>query len=637
MPLSPLYASISSPCRDLQFVFIRGSGAAQNNSKEWQSFQSSVDTNMANANLSYEVTDLEYPAVGLDNLFILVDTVIGAGNVGDFADSVSAGTSNLVEYYQKTNSACPATKWVLFGYSQGAKVLAAALSKLDSRKVIYAATFGDPNLYLPEGAGLIPPACMGRDFSDYRVYVPNCRTSGGILGARNPYIPTEYSGKLGLWCNDSDLICGSSKNLFINSGHLEYHEYAGIPSATELAIRKVRSIFPEQFYIAEDPKLAAMDTAFLIDATGSMSEYIHRYKAEALRLASATIKNGGRIALYIYRDIATEKVSTIQLCDFSCTLSEFTLLLHGIVTFGGGDYPESLLSATLHAMNTLSWQVGATKSIIALTDAPYHNPDHDGTTLSRVIQRSLEIDPVNIYVITEEGLKDYYSELTELTGGRVFGFDEIPASTDYVLSRPIAILPQEYYYGLIGDIFLFDASMSYSLDDQVSHYDWDLDGDGIFEIQNHTATIEYTASQIGESFIVVRVVSENGTSSTMSAKMIINEVAPPQSNLLAPINLSVNEDSGSSFSLEWQNAPNAAYNLLVVDGVIIGLLPSHISNIDIQNLDLEDPHEFILSSVDSKYNLGGMSSVLFSAKIVNAIKVLGSSPATLGVPSSGYQ
>ncbi len=117
---------------------------------------------------------------------------------------------------------CPDAVWVLAGYSQGAMVVAEAVKSFSAERVVYVALFGDPKLDLPEGKGLLPDACLGRSYSSYRVYVPNCRTHTGSLKARNPYVYGELTGKYGLWCHDGDYICGSTVLPWKYDGHLTY-------------------------------------------------------------------------------------------------------------------------------------------------------------------------------------------------------------------------------------------------------------------------------------------------------------------------------------------------------------------------------------------------------------------------------
>ena len=85
----------------------------------------------------------------------------------------------------------------------------------------YAATFGDPKIYLPEGEGIIPAACKNENLSDYRMYVPDCQAYKGMLGAVEPYRPEALAGKVGTWCNRYDILCSS---YFSIKSHTSYAE-----------------------------------------------------------------------------------------------------------------------------------------------------------------------------------------------------------------------------------------------------------------------------------------------------------------------------------------------------------------------------------------------------------------------------
>ncbi len=116
-----------------------------------------------------------------------------------------------------------------------------AVKRFRSDEVIYIALLGDPELYLPEGKGLFPSACNGGELSSYRINVPNCRTKSGSLGSRNPYELDELRGKYGLWCNNDDFICGSSRNLLRNSGHLRYGQDGTMDWVFSMVDKKIKS------------------------------------------------------------------------------------------------------------------------------------------------------------------------------------------------------------------------------------------------------------------------------------------------------------------------------------------------------------------------------------------------------------
>ena len=418
----------ASTCPDLKIIYARGSGAAKDIDEGYLNFKSTIEEKLKSTTLKYEFVDLDYPAVGVgvDKLGTTLGAVAGAGESYEFGESVNKGVRQLIR--ETATGACADTKFVIGGYSQGAMVISKALGYLNADKIIYAATFGDPKIYLPEGEGRNPDACFGRNLSPYRMYVPDCYAYKGLLGAYVPYQPEDFDDKLGTWCNKGDIFCSSHLSI---SDHTSYVADGLYENTARVIFNKIA----EHFHI-ERRSLSPHDTAFLIDSTGSMSSWIKDYKDEALRLATQTLESGGRVALFDYRDLK-DPYTPVKHCEFEdCTLDVFQEKLASIRTSGGGDEPESLLSAAMYAMQSLNWQYGATKSLVVLTDANYLSPDRDGTTEADVIKLSREIDPVNIYVITQPGYVSDYVDLTDATGGRVVSdFNKLNELTDFIIER----------------------------------------------------------------------------------------------------------------------------------------------------------------------------------------------------------
>lgn len=401
-------------CKDIEFVFIRGSGETKDYGESYQAFKESLSEKMSAISLTTNFRDLDYPAVSVAEIGTLVSAFFSGGDSGNFGDSVNAGVTELKRV---VNTTCPDSKFVLAGYSQGAMVISKTLSELNADKVIYAATFGDPKLFLPEGEtslfNPVPAACYNRDLSDYRRYVPDCFAYEGILGSYRPYEPEAFVDKLGTWCNDKDIMCSN----FFSSNIRDHVSYVA-DGLYEDASRYIFDKITKAFHI-ENTYYSPHDTAILIDSTGSMYPFIERYKERAIDFATQTFNKGGRVALYDYRDLK-ELYEPRQHCDFeTCTPEIFASELDKITAVGGGDAPESLLSAAFHTMSELEWQQGATKSLIVLTDTGYHLPDIDGIDLGDVVTLSRHIDPVNIYVVTEPENSSHYIEITEQTDGRV--------------------------------------------------------------------------------------------------------------------------------------------------------------------------------------------------------------------------
>lgn len=421
-------------CPDLRVVFARGSGGGLNNNKDFAVYKETIEAKLQTMDLNYEFIDLDYPAVaiGLDRLGTTLGALIGRGEAYEFGKSVNTGVKNLKALVN--GSACPGTKYVLGGYSQGAMVVSKALSGLNASRLIYAATFGDPKIYLPEGQGALPAACRGENLSDYRMYVPDCYAYKGMLGAYIPYEPEALEGKVGVWCNKRDIFCSRRQlNLGDLMDHISYIEDGLYEDASRVIFDKIC----QEFGLV-NTVTSPHDTAILIDSTGSMSGLIAKYKNEAKKLAVRTLESGGRVALYDYRDYQEGYVAR-QRCAFeTCDLASFEAGLSKITVDGGGDLRESLLASSLAVMQELNWKQGSTKSIVVLTDAGYHDPDFDsgGTTRLDVVALSRKIDPVNFYVITTPENVDSYADLASETGGRVVTtVDDLTELTDYIMER----------------------------------------------------------------------------------------------------------------------------------------------------------------------------------------------------------
>lgn len=419
--------SSAEKCPELKIVFARGSGGERWTDENYLTFRDAVDAKIKDYGISYEFLDLDYPAIGMniDNIWSVLGAYFGAGDSYEFGASVDAGVSEMTRI---VNKECVNTKYVLAGYSQGAMVVSKSLHNIDADKIIYAATFGDPKLYLPEGKGWIPAACHGENLSDYRAYVPDCRAYEGLLGSYRPYEPSTFAGKVGTWCNKYDIFCSSYFDL---GSHLAYTSDNLYEDASKIISAKIADAFS-----VADRYYNAHDTAILIDSTISMTDLFAKYHDEALNLARKTFAAGGRVALYDYRDLQ-ESYHPVKHCDFdTCTMETIQQVLDNLELQGGGDYPESLLSASFTVMKELKWRVGATKSLVILTDDTYHSPDIDGVTFYDVKKLSQEIDPVNFYIITLEGMVEGLRPLAEATGGMVVdSVDDLSFLTETIINR----------------------------------------------------------------------------------------------------------------------------------------------------------------------------------------------------------
>lgn len=475
-------------CPSLRAIFIRGSGEKRWTDTSYLEFKSTLEQKLATVDLDYEFIDLDYPAVGvgIDKLNTTLGAFFGAGEAYEFGNSVKLGARNLQALIN--DSGCQDTKYVLGGYSQGAMVISKTLSSLNPDRIIYAATFGDPKIYLPEGGGLFPAACRGGSLSAYRMYVPDCQAYKGLLGAHVPYEPKTFAGKVGTWCNKRDIFCSSKLNI---NDHLAYVSDDLYEDASRTVFDKITKTFG-----LENRVSSPHDTAILIDSTGSMSRMIEKYKSEARRLAEETLNTGGRVALYDYRDL-NDPYTPVEHCGFEdCTLELFSQKLEQITVDGGGDDAESLLSASFSVMKQQNWKMGSTKSLVVLTDSDYVSPDRDGITLSDVVKLSKSIDPVNFYIITDAGSAAAYQTLAEETDGKVVtNFDELSLLTDYIIQRYDS-LPRVEENEMVAEKPILEIVDQQILSENTLKVDFQTDGEKTLVILNDQILGMTTASTV---------------------------------------------------------------------------------------------------------------------------------------------
>ena len=169
------------------------------------------------------------------------------------------------------------------------------------------------------------------------------------------------------------------------------------------------------------PTVGALDLAFVIDTTGSMSDELSYVQRELDNIVGgiATQFPGivQRFGLVAYRDEGDAYV--VLPFDFTSDLSTFRANLAARSADGGNDYPEAVDQA-LAAATQLSWSPGATARVAFwIADAPHHVGKQDAviSALGAAVGKA-----VHFYPVAASGIDDL-GEFTmrtaaEVTGGR---------------------------------------------------------------------------------------------------------------------------------------------------------------------------------------------------------------------------
>ncbi|MDR0625993.1 MAG: cutinase family protein [Bifidobacteriaceae bacterium] len=636
------------PCEPVEAVWARGSGQpvstglgtpSEISTEEYKRFEDQLTYRFPGTVNIYElgresIGGYQYPAVpvGADSLEDAItsgDAALTGGDGGAYGASMIEGANELDMYVYNRILACPESQFVLGGYSQGANVAGKAYVEgfIDSMReaVTFQMLFGDPKLYLPEGEGGLwwggAPACRGEEFSPWRRVVPDCNTDNGSLGARKPYLPEDWEQTTGLWCAEDDFVCGSSKYPWIVAGHFTYAEPGGAIDAGVLeAAQKVKAKsgpdFADQIVTVPVLRLGTtgLDVVFLIDSTGSMADEIDRAKDVAGALSTMIEAFNGRVALAEYRDQGDVFTARV-LSDLEAGIDQFRLKLDGIAVDGGGDTPEALLHALMVTMNGVSWREGATKAVVVLSDDGYHDPDLvDGTTRADVAGLSLAIDPVNVYPVVPSWMASSYHGLAEATSGQVveWGGDVAGALTEALArieDRPVALLPLNAYYAEPGQSVRFDGSRSYSPTSEIVQWDWDFEGDGVYEVLDGDPVAVHVYDEPFTGFVQLRVTDANGLVANVSASVSIGQ--PRVLRQVAPEGLTAVAE-GSAVRLTWDASvdPGQAWRV-TVNGVQAGLVETAARSVVVTDIPAGVPTEFGVGPVATDGEVGPAAYVSF--------------------------
>ncbi|MBI5278186.1 MAG: VWA domain-containing protein [Burkholderiales bacterium] len=169
---------------------------------------------------------------------------------------------------------------------------------------------------------------------------------------------------------------------------------------------------------------AKLDLVFLIDATGSMADEIHKLKsslraitAEVARLPSQPDLCLGLVA---YRDRGDAFL--LRSHDFTNDVGGFLRdALIPLQAGGGGDYPEAMNEALHETVHKLNWRGdGATRMVVLLADAPPHldyGAPHYDDDMMAALGRGIKVFSVGASGLDKQG-EFIQRQIAQYTGGR---------------------------------------------------------------------------------------------------------------------------------------------------------------------------------------------------------------------------
>ena len=168
--------------------------------------------------------------------------------------------------------------------------------------------------------------------------------------------------------------------------------------------------------------------------------------------------------------------------------------------------------------------------------------DGDGDLDDQIIIPQRKIGNYKITVTPEPDAEDTDTYTLEVTIGDTtivlaedVPISEIPdqpyviESTETTINAAPVANSNGPYAGDEGSPITFDASGSYDPDGSIDLYEWDFDGDGVYDVSTATSTAIFTWGDDHAGTVELRVTDNDGLSDTDTATITVNNVAPTAS------------------------------------------------------------------------------------------------------------
>ena len=300
------------------------------------------------------------------------------------------------------------------------------------------------------------------------------------------------------------------------------------------------TVSPASFTREASTSQAPVDVAIILDISGGMFDDLQAtLKKVKDAMASFTRNNSNvRFALVTYSGFPTDglviwyggEMPTIR-SRFTSDVSAIERALGAITPTPGGDNGEGVYSAMMEAFTRLDWRPGAQKKTVLIADAPPVDPEQrTGYTKADVEQKAYELDPVEIYAFDTNGWLETpeLADLTTRTGGQIVKVnnpqtapDVIAAAVEKASNKPFAWLDGPYNRA-IGESLTLDARGFYSKNGTITSYEWDLNGNGDFEVSSSSPTFEYTWHEAYSGLVGLRITDSTGATSMATIKLDVS-------------------------------------------------------------------------------------------------------------------
>jgi len=280
-----------------------------------------------------------------------------------------------------------------------------------------------------------------------------------------------------------------------------------------------------------------IDIAFVIDSTSSMKDNVGALRARVNEIMKQTEKGASsyRFALIDYKDhpkFNTQNYLARTDVDFTSDGSVLEKGLDSLTYEGGnlGNTNASVYSGVMQAVN-LKWRNGVKKIVVVIGDAPPRDPEPGtGYTAASVAKAAYEVDPVSVYGIdTGQLSSSEFQNLVSSSSGTTASASSPDQVSDLVnkaisseLNKPFAWI-QGPYVAKVGDPVDIDAAASHAVSGSLTSYEWDFNGDGVYDETGTSPRITHAFSEEFSGVIGLRVTQSDGQTAVATTQVDITD------------------------------------------------------------------------------------------------------------------
>lgn len=187
------------------------------------------------------------------------------------------------------------------------------------------------------------------------------------------------------------------------------------------------------------------------------------------------------------------------------------------------------------------------------------------------------------------------------TSAQAAGLDKLDAAD----IAPVATLPLGAYYAASGQSIRLDASGSYSPISQIVRWDWDLDGDGVYEVMSEEPVVTHTFAPHFSGTVRLRVADADDRVADTSAKIFMDYVAPEPTTVSADDVTVVATENETSATLNWTATDSPTKGWVVsVNGLPLGVASPDARTIVVTDLKRGEAITFSIAPMSDVGEIG---------------------------------